>query len=93
MVKLHTPAIKNKNQIDIEVMDDERNAIIFATITNQTIDEKNTEIKNDLPDKFKFDVEFPNRINVDIPVHVEIEDGVSLLKFSIQNKKRKIQVV
>ncbi|CAG8586011.1 18672_t:CDS:1, partial [Acaulospora morrowiae] len=57
VIKAYTPGVRRKDQIQIQVSDDDKSVVILAE--NQTDNSEFTEIKNNLSNKFEINVVLP----------------------------------
>ncbi|GET02285.1 hypothetical protein GLOIN_2v1782827 [Rhizophagus clarus] len=91
IVKMYTPGVQQKEQVQIDVSCDDRT---IAIIAESSIFEENdcTVIENNLQTRFKIDIVFPRMINTDHPIRVDVEHGVTTAMFNIKPNKRKLQI-
>lgn len=59
IVKIHTPGIQRKEQIQIYIDLDDQSITITATGEESTVVDTNTVITNNLPTMFKVDIKLP----------------------------------
>jgi len=91
-VKIHTPGVQKREQVNIDVGEDDQTVTITAEVNDENCEDF-TKIKNDLLTNFKVDIMLPRKINTDHLVSINITHGIIIAKFKIQGNKRKIQII
>ncbi|CAB4442686.1 unnamed protein product [Rhizophagus irregularis] len=93
IVKIYTPGVQRKEQVQIEVSYDDRSITITAESSIIIGFNDCTIIENNIQTRFRVDIIFPRMINTDHPVRVDVEHGITTAMFNIKSNKRKIQII
>ncbi|GBC36449.1 uncharacterized protein OCT59_002792 [Rhizophagus irregularis] len=93
IIKIYTPGVQRKEQVQIEVSYDDRSITITAESSMIIGFNDCTIIENNIQTRFRVDIIFPRMINTDHPVRVDVEHGITTAMFNIKSNKRKIQII
>ncbi|CAG8575254.1 16033_t:CDS:2 [Funneliformis caledonium] len=86
----YTPGVNNKEQVEIDVNDDNKSITIIAR--GLEIEQSENVIFNNLPTKFVVNIDIQKRVNLKERANVIMENGVTTVQFKMLNNKRKIQI-
>ncbi|CAB5185110.1 unnamed protein product [Rhizophagus irregularis] len=93
IIKIYTPGVQRKEQVQIEVSYDDRSITITAESSMIIGFNDCTIIENNIQTRFRVDIIFLRMINTDHPVRVDVEHGITTAMFNIKSNKRKIQII
>ncbi|RIA80005.1 hypothetical protein C1645_839450 [Glomus cerebriforme] len=78
VVKFYTPGVNNKEQVEIDVNDDNKSIIIIAR--GLEIEQSGNVIFNNLPTKFVINIDIQKRVNLKERANVIMENGVTTVQ-------------
>ncbi|PKY42934.1 hypothetical protein RhiirA4_417868 [Rhizophagus irregularis] len=90
VIKFHTPGVNHKEQVEIDVNDDDKSITINAR--GLEIEQSGSVIFNNLLTKFEVNIDLQKKVNLNEEANVVVENSISTVQLKMVNNKRKIPI-